>query len=165
MSIFRLENLNIKLVAICFLTMCILKAQAPSCCLLLSFTLRTGLWGRGSVLAEPALLLPDHDPHSTGFFFLSLKKMESQCQATLISAFGRQRPADLCEFETSLVYKSSSGQPWLCYTVNLVSKKQTTPTQSKQKTNQPANQTKNPTQPKQTKKPFYFPFCVGVVQV
>ena len=34
---------------------------------------------------------------------------------TLILALRRQRQADLCEFEASLVYKVSPGQPELCY--------------------------------------------------
>jgi hypothetical protein len=34
---------------------------------------------------------------------------------SLISALGRQRQADLCEFEASLVWKESPGQPRLCY--------------------------------------------------
>jgi hypothetical protein len=34
----------------------------------------------------------------------------------LIPALWRQRQADLCEFEASLVYKVSPVQPGLCYT-------------------------------------------------
>ena len=41
---------------------------------------------------------------------------------TLLSALGRQRPADLCEFKASLLYRASSRAAWATQR-NLVSKK------------------------------------------
>jgi hypothetical protein len=65
------------------------------------------------------------DVHSV-LTFLYLKILNiglSWGHTLLIPALGRQRQADLCEFEASLVYKVSPGQPALCNTEKPVSEK------------------------------------------
>ena len=52
---------------------------------------------------------------------------------SLISALRRQRQADLCEFEASLVYRVSLGQLELCYIEKLVSNDNNNNNNNKQK--------------------------------
>ena len=51
----------------------------------------------------------------------------------MILALGWQREEDLCEFESSLVYKVSPGQPELVIQRNSVSNKQTNKNEQKMK--------------------------------
>jgi hypothetical protein len=74
----------------------------------------------------------------------------------LISARKKQTQADLCEFEVSLIYRTSSRTARLCREILFQTNKQTNkqhPKQASKQTNQqPHNQTK-PKQTNQTKKP------------